>query len=96
MKSLGIDSYVGSSGRIFPVEMKAAPLLRAWLKRLAEQQVKFFYRHRCINLKGTKVTLENQNNQSTETFTQQYDAVVLACGAVSWSQLVVMVLGSNG
>ena len=40
--------------------MKAAPLLRAWLKRLAEQQVKFFYRHRCINLKGTKVTLENK------------------------------------
>ncbi|MCP5757002.1 NAD(P)/FAD-dependent oxidoreductase, partial [Klebsiella pneumoniae] len=46
MKSLGIESYVGTSGRIFPVEMKAAPLLRAWLKRLAEQQVKFFYRHR--------------------------------------------------
>lgn len=91
MKSLGIESYVGTSGRIFPVEMKAAPLLRAWLKRLAEQQVKFFYRHRCINLQGTTVTLENQNNQSTETFTQQYDAVVLACGAVSWSQL-----GSDG
>ena len=60
MKSLGIDSYVGSSGRIFPVEMKAAPLLRAWLKRLAEQQVKFFYRHRCINLQGTTVTLETK------------------------------------
>ena len=96
MKSLGIESYVGTSGRIFPVEMKAAPLLRAWLKRLAEQQVKFFYRHRCINLQGTTVTLENQNNQSTETFTQQYDAVILACGAVSWSQWAVMVLGSNG
>ncbi|WP_335973983.1 TIGR03862 family flavoprotein [Acinetobacter calcoaceticus] len=91
MKSLGIESYVGSSGRIFPVEMKAAPLLRAWLKRLAEQQVKFFYRHRCIDLQGTAVTLQNQNNQNTETFTQQYDAVVLACGAVSWSQL-----GSDG
>ncbi|WP_427837950.1 TIGR03862 family flavoprotein [Acinetobacter baumannii] len=91
MKGLGIDSYVGSSGRIFPVEMKAAPLLRAWLKRLAEQQVKFFYRHRCINLQGTTVTLENQNKQNTATFTQQYDAVVLACGAVSWSQL-----GSDG
>lgn len=71
--------------------MKAAPLLRAWLKRLAEQQVKFFYRHRCINLHGTTVTFENQNKQNTETFTQQYDAVVLACGAVSWSQL-----GSDG
>ena len=91
MKDLGIESYVGSSGRIFPVEMKAAPLLRAWLKRLAEQQVKFFYRHRCVDLQGTTVTLQNQNNQSPETFTQQYDAVILACGAVSWSQL-----GSDG
>ena len=37
------------------------------------------------------MTFENQNKQNTETFTQQYDAVVLACGAVSWSQL-----GSDG
>ena len=34
MQGLDIESYVGSSGRVFPVEMKAAPLLRAWLKRL--------------------------------------------------------------
>ena len=96
MKGLGIDSYVGSSGRIFPVEMKAAPLLRAWLKRLAEQQVKFFYRHRCINLHGTTVTFENQNKQNTETFTQQYDAVVLACGLYLGLNWAVMVLGNNG
>ncbi|MFW1825389.1 aminoacetone oxidase family FAD-binding enzyme, partial [Acinetobacter baumannii] len=37
MKGLGIDSYVGSSGRIFHVEMKEAPLLSSWLKRLAEK-----------------------------------------------------------
>jgi predicted flavoprotein YhiN len=48
MQSLGIESYVGSSGRIFPVEMKAAPLLRAWLKQLAEQQVQFHYRHQIM------------------------------------------------
>ena len=43
MHGLGIESYVGSSGRIFPVEMKAAPLLRAWLKQLAAQHVQFHF-----------------------------------------------------
>jgi predicted flavoprotein YhiN len=42
MKGLGIESYVGSSGRIFPVEMKAAPLLRAWLKRLQNSRLNSF------------------------------------------------------
>ena len=50
MQGLGIESYIGSSGRVFPVEMKAAPLLRAWLKRLLADGVKFHYRHRCVDL----------------------------------------------
>ena len=50
MHGLGIESYIGSSGRVFPVEMKAAPLLRAWLKRLMTAKVKFHYRHRCVEL----------------------------------------------
>ncbi|ENX32044.1 hypothetical protein F889_03942 [Acinetobacter colistiniresistens] len=87
MQGLGIESYVGSSGRIFPVEMKAAPLLRAWLKRLMADGVKFHYRHRCIDLHNNQLTLENQ----TQRFTATYDAILLACGAVSWSQL-----GSDG
>ncbi|MES2771955.1 MAG: TIGR03862 family flavoprotein [Pseudomonadota bacterium] len=45
-KSLGIDTFVGSSGRIFPREMKAAPLLRAWLQRLRGAGVRFHVRHR--------------------------------------------------
>jgi uncharacterized flavoprotein (TIGR03862 family) len=45
-KSLGIDTFVGSSGRIFPTDMKAAPLLRAWLQRLRSQGVQFHMRHR--------------------------------------------------
>ncbi|WP_109439594.1 TIGR03862 family flavoprotein [Acinetobacter haemolyticus] len=87
MKDLGIESYIGSSGRVFPIEMKAAPLLRAWLKRLAADGVKFYYRHRCVGLSKNQLTIENQSQR----FTATYDAIVLACGAVSWSQL-----GSDG
>ncbi|ENX17242.1 hypothetical protein F895_01184 [Acinetobacter sp. CIP 64.2] len=87
MQGLGIESYVGSSGRIFPVEMKAAPLLRAWLKRLMADGVKFHYRHRCVDLSENQLTIENQ----TQRFSVTYDAIILACGAVSWSQL-----GSDG
>ncbi|MEE9902347.1 TIGR03862 family flavoprotein [Acinetobacter haemolyticus] len=87
MKGLGIESYIGSSGRVFPIEMKAAPLLRAWLKRLAADGVKFYYRHRCVGLSQNQLTIENQSQR----FTATYDAIVLACGAVSWSQL-----GSDG
>ncbi|WP_436861745.1 TIGR03862 family flavoprotein [Acinetobacter haemolyticus] len=87
MKDLGIEFYIGSSGRVFPIEMKAAPLLRAWLKRLAADGVKFYYRHRCVGLSKNQLTIENQSQR----FTATYDAIVLACGAVSWSQL-----GSDG
>lgn len=87
MLGLGIESYEGSSGRVFPIEMKAAPLLRAWLKRLADDGVKFHYRHRCIDLSNNQLTIQNQNQQ----FNATYEAIILACGAVSWSQL-----GSDG
>ena len=45
-KQLGVDTFVGSSGRVFPQDMKAAPLLRAWLHRLRGQGVHFHMRHR--------------------------------------------------
>ena len=43
---LGIDTFVGTSGRVFPTDLKAAPLLRAWLHRLRECGVRFHMRHR--------------------------------------------------
>ena len=89
MQQLGIESYVGSSGRIFPNEMKAAPLLRAWLKRLAEQGVQFHYRHQITALQGQQ--LQVQRLLDAQTRTENFDAIVLACGAVSWPQL-----GSDG
>lgn len=89
MKSLGIESYIGTSGRVFPIEMKAAPLLRAWLKRLMEDGVKFHYRHQVLDLKDTSLSI--QNLVSNEVMNESFDAIVLACGAVSWSKL-----GSDG
>ena len=89
MKGLGIESYIGSSGRVFPVEMKAAPLLRAWLKRLVEQGVIFHYRHQCLGLESSILKVKNLLNQ--QIIEQPFDAIVMACGAVSWSRL-----GSDG
>lgn len=89
MKGLGIESYTGSSGRVFPVEMKAAPLLRAWLKRLAQQGVKFHYRHQVLGLQRNVLELTDLLQGSVRS--EAFDAVVMACGAVSWPQL-----GSDG
>lgn len=46
--ALGIKTFVGSSGRVFPTDMKAAPLLRAWLKRLRDAGVTIHTRHRWL------------------------------------------------
>ena len=89
MNSLGIESYIGSSGRVFPVEMKAAPLLRAWLKRLIASDVKFHYRHQVLNVLNHQLTIQNLLTEQIETL--NFDAIILACGAVSWSKL-----GSDG
>ncbi|MGC3818746.1 TIGR03862 family flavoprotein [Acinetobacter sp. G11] len=89
MMGLGIASYIGSSGRVFPVEMKAAPLLRAWLKRLVEQGVIFHYRHQVLNLKAQQLCIRDVTTQQDSE--QDFDAIIMACGAVSWSQL-----GSDG
>ncbi|TFW14816.1 NAD(P)/FAD-dependent oxidoreductase, partial [Duganella callida] len=45
---LGLETFVGTSGRVFPTDMKAAPLLRAWLHRLRESGVRFHQRHRWL------------------------------------------------
>ena len=89
---LGIQTYVGSSGRVFPVEMKASKFLRAWLLRLLKHNVNFFYRHSCIEIdKNTLRFLIKQNNQESIFMNKKFDAIILACGGVSYPQL-----GSNG
>ena len=87
VQGLGVATFVGSSGRVFPTEMKAAPLLRAWLHRLRESGVGFHMRHRWTgwNTAGELRFDTPGGERSTEV-----DAVVLALGGGSWPQL-----GSN-
>ena len=103
--SLGIGTFVGSSGRVFPTDMKAAPLLRAWLTRLRHPDngppVKFFMRHRWTGWQPPEVSASEPGNVAAPTrldfetpqgpIQVQADAVVLALGGGSWVRL-----GSNG
>ena len=89
---LGIATFVGTSGRVFPTDMKAAPLLRAWLHRLREAKVRFHVRHHwhCIEPQaGRQYTLCFNTVDGEQRFT--VEAVVLALGGGSWAKL-----GSDG
>lgn len=85
--ALGINTFVGSSGRVFPTDMKAAPLLRAWLHRLREAGVNFHMRHRWIGWDNRKLKFSAPNGEVT----YEADAVVFALGGGSWARL-----GSDG
>ncbi|MCC6208352.1 MAG: TIGR03862 family flavoprotein [Gammaproteobacteria bacterium] len=95
---LGIETFVGSSGRVFPAEMKAAPLLRAWLHRMRGAGVRIHVRHRWRgwNDEGALLFDTPQGVHAARA-----DAVVLALGGGSWPQLGsdaswVSVLGARG
>lgn len=85
---LGVKTFVGSSGRVFPVDLKAAPLLRAWLRRLRQSGVAFHVRHRWCGWDESGA-LRFATPQGTQSACA--DAVVLALGGASWPQL-----GSDG
>jgi uncharacterized flavoprotein (TIGR03862 family) len=86
--ALGVDTFVGSSGRVFPTDLKAAPLLRAWLHRLRERGVVFHMRQRWQGWSEAGalrfVSAQGELNVRPR-------ATVLALGGASWPQL-----GSNG
>ena len=84
---LGIETFVGSSGRVFPLEMKAAPLLRAWLHRLREAGVRFHMRHRWLGWRDGALVFATPEGERLE----RADATVLALGGASWARL-----GSDG
>ena len=86
---LGIDTFVGTSGRVFPTEMKAAPLLRAWLHRLREAGVVFHMRHRWQGWDGGALRFDTPDG--TRVVAVEGSAVVLALGGASWARL-----GSDG
>lgn len=90
LAELGIETFVGTSGRIFPKEMKAAPLLRTWLSRLRERGVKFSMRHRWIGFQNhdpQKLIFDTPTGEKIVSA----DAVILALGGASWAKL-----GSTG
>ena len=102
LHKLGVETFVGSSGRVFPTDMKAAPMLRAWLHRLRESGVRFHMRHRWVGWdasdgagdEGTRNTERGPPPQQTLLFMtptgeQQVraDAVIFALGGGSWPRL---------
>jgi uncharacterized flavoprotein (TIGR03862 family) len=87
-RGLGVETFVGTSGRVFPIAMKASPLLRAWLKGLNEAGVKFHLKHKWIGWNEDK-SLKFETPDGIKSI--KADAVVLALGGGSWGRL-----GSDG
>ncbi len=92
---LGVDTFVGTSQRVFPADMKAAPLLRAWLHSLRAAGVRFHMRHRWIGWQGNGNPGDAAKALLFATpdgdIAVAADAVILALGGGSWARL-----GSNG
>ncbi|HXD38726.1 MAG TPA: TIGR03862 family flavoprotein [Rhodanobacter sp.] len=87
-RELGVETFVGSSGRVFPVDLKAAPLLRRWVRRLRDAGVGFHMHHRWLGWRddGALRFATPQGERAVST-----DALVLALGGGSWPRL-----GSDG
>ena len=85
---LGVETFVGSSGRVFPSDLKAAPLLRGWVRRLRASGVSFHVGHRWQgwNADGA-LCFETSDGEAIH----RADAVILALGGASWP-----ILGSDG
>jgi uncharacterized flavoprotein (TIGR03862 family) len=83
---LGVETFVGSSGRVFPVGMKAAPLLRAWLQRLRQQGVGFHPRHRWLGW-SEDGQLRFTTPEGERKVGSDRTAILLALGGGSWSRL---------
>ena len=92
-QALGVSTFIGSSGRVFPTDLKAAPLLRAWLHRLRAAGVVFHMRHRwlgwadAVSAGGSGLRFATPAGETVV----DADAVVLALGGGSWARL-----GSDG
>ena len=88
MAGLSIESYAGSSGRVFPVGMKASPLLRRWLARLGEGGATLHTRHRWKGWDEAGALLFDTLDGEARV---EADATILALGGASWARL-----GSDG
>lgn len=91
-KGLGIETFVGTSGRVFPASKRAAPLLRRWIERLRKQGVTFLMRHRFSAFRRAEADeIEVEFLAGETTAILRARAVVLALGGGSWPQT-----GSDG
>ena len=87
-RELGVETYIGSSGRVFPKEMKAEPLLNAWLKRLRASGLQIYTRHKWLGWgKDNSLLFETPDGEKNV----KADAVILALGGGSRPEL-----GSDG
>jgi len=88
-RELGVETFIGSSGRVFPVKLKAAEMLNLWIEKLKSYATfRLFLRHRLIDLSQQKVlTFQNEH----ETFSVQASKVIFALGGASWEKT-----GSDG
>lgn len=84
---LGAETFVGTSGRVFPRAMKGSPLLRAWLQRLRERGVTIMTRHRWLGMTGNQHRVAGPEGE----FEIEAAAALLAFGGASWPRL-----GSDG
>jgi uncharacterized flavoprotein (TIGR03862 family) len=80
---LGTETFVGSSGRVFPKAMKASPLLRAWIRRLETQGVRILTRHRWTGFDGQSLTFDTPDGRKIV----HCDAALLALGGASYPRL---------
>jgi hypothetical protein len=87
VQGLGIETFVGSSGKVFPVDMKAAPLLRTWLHKLRVNGVSFYMRHKWLGWDNGMLRFQTPDGEKKVGA----NAVILALGGGSWSRL-----GSTG
>ncbi|AXE93701.1 TIGR03862 family flavoprotein [Paraburkholderia sp. SIMBA_050] len=94
LHELGVETFVGSSGRVFPTDMKAAPMLRAWLHRLREAGVRFHMRHKWIGWVESDADADADDATHALRFATPggpqvvtCDAVVFALGGASWPRL---------
>ena len=87
-RGFGVETYVGSSGRVFPIDRKAAPLLRGWVRRLRDAGVQFHVQHHWLGWNDVGALRFSMPAGETSF---DADAVVLALGGGSWPQL-----GSDG
>ncbi len=88
-RDLGVETFVGSSGRVFPKDMKAAPLLRAWLHRLRAAGVRFHIRHRWLGWADGELLFDTP--AGNVKIGAGGTAIALALGGGSWARL-----GSDG